>query len=41
MISWRGVWFVVHLGAVVRSVAAGVVDDPAVGPGVPLPSSTC
>jgi hypothetical protein len=41
MISWRGVWFVVHLGAVVRSVAGGVVDDPAVGPGVPAPSSTC
>lgn len=41
MISWRGVWFVVHLGAVVRSVAAGVVDDPALGVGVSVPSSTC
>jgi hypothetical protein len=41
MISWRGVWFVVHLGAVVRSGATGVVDDPAVGPGVSVPSSTC
>jgi hypothetical protein len=41
MISWRGVWFVVHLGAVVRSADAGVVDDPATGPGVSVPSSTC
>jgi hypothetical protein len=41
MISWRGVWFVVHLGAVVRSVDAGVVDAAAIGPGVPVPSSTC
>jgi hypothetical protein len=41
MISWRGVWYVVHLGAVVRDTAAGVVDDPSAGAGVSLPSSTC
>ncbi|MBV9422785.1 MAG: hypothetical protein JOZ98_07745 [Solirubrobacterales bacterium] len=41
MISWRGVWYVVHLGAVVRSVDAGVVDDPSIGAGVAAPSSTC
>jgi hypothetical protein len=41
MISWRGVWFVIHLGAVVRSGAAGVVDHPATGPGMSVPSSTC
>lgn len=41
MISWRGVWYVVHLGAVVRSTAAGVVDDPSSGPGESIPSSTC
>ena len=41
MISWRGVWYVVHLGAVLRSAAAGVVDDPAVGPGASAYSSTC
>lgn len=41
MISWRGVWYVVHLGAVVRSAAAGVVDDPSPGPGTSVPSSTC
>ncbi len=41
MISWRGVWYVVHLGAVVRAAAAGVVDDPSAGPGASIPSSTC
>ncbi len=41
MISWRGIWYVVHLGAILRSSAAGVVDDPESGPGTPVPSSTC
>jgi hypothetical protein len=41
MISWRGVWYVVHLGAVQRSAAAGVLDDPSPGPGTSAPSSTC
>ena len=41
MISWRGVWYVVHLGTVVRSTGAGVVDDPSTGPGESVPSSTC
>jgi len=41
MISWRGVWYVVHLGAILRSGAEGVVDAPAAGPGVAEPSSTC
>lgn len=41
MISWRGVWYVVHLGAVVRSAVGGVVDDPSTGPGTSVPSSTC
>ena len=41
MISWRGVWYVVHLGAVLRPSAAGVVDDPSTGPGESAPSSTC
>jgi hypothetical protein len=41
MISWRGVWYVVHLGAVLRPSAAGVVDDPSSGTGVSAPSSTC
>jgi hypothetical protein len=41
MISWRGVWYVVHLGAILRSADAGVVDDPSLGPGTSAPSSTC
>jgi hypothetical protein len=41
MISWRGVWYVVHLGAILRPGAGGVVDDPASGPGESVPSSTC
>lgn len=41
MISWRGVWYVVHLGAILRPSAAGVVDDPSTGTGESAPSSTC
>jgi hypothetical protein len=41
MISWRGDWFVVHLGAILRTGADGELDDPAVGPGTPVPSGTC
>ncbi len=41
MISWRGQWYVVHLGAVLRSGSGGQVDGPQSGPGTPLPSSTC
>jgi len=41
MISWRGVWYVVHLGAVVRSTDQGLVDDPEVGPGAPVDLVTC
>jgi hypothetical protein len=41
MISWRGVWYVVHLGAVLRQGAVGVVDAPSAGTGTPAPSSTC
>ena len=41
MISWRGVWYVVHLGAVVRATDGGVVDDPSSGSGYPVPSSVC
>jgi hypothetical protein len=40
LISWRGVWYVVHLGAVVRP-AVGMVDDPADGPGIPGPPGGC
>jgi hypothetical protein len=41
LISWRGVWYVVHLGAVLRSTPAGVVDQPADGPGTPGPPGGC
>jgi hypothetical protein len=41
LISWRGVWYVVHLGEVLRPVVTGVVDQPAVGPGVPGPPGGC
>jgi hypothetical protein len=41
MISWRGIWYVVHLGAVMRYGAVGVLDAPSSGPGVSVSSSTC
>jgi hypothetical protein len=41
MISWRGVWYVVHLGAVLRSNETRVVDEPASGPGTSEYSATC
>jgi hypothetical protein len=41
MISWRGAWYVVHLGAVLRAADSGVLDAPASGPGTSLDSGTC
>jgi hypothetical protein len=41
LISWRGDWYLVHLGAVLRSGASGEVDDPQAGPGVPGPPGGC
>jgi hypothetical protein len=41
MISWRGRWYVVHLGAVLRNADVGVVDEPASGRGTSAYSSTC
>ncbi len=38
LISWRGVWYVIHLGSVDQ---AGVLDDPEAGPGTPAPTGTC
>ena len=38
MISWRGVWYVVHLGAVLES---GVVDSPSAGTGTSIDTGTC
>ena len=41
LISWRGRWYVVHFGAVLRAGSRGVVDAPATGPGVPGPGGGC
>jgi hypothetical protein len=41
LISWRGVWYVVHLGPNPRPVNVGTVDQPAVGPGLPGPGGGC
>ena len=40
LISWRGVWYVVHFGGVVRP-AVGMVDEPTAGPGTPGPQGGC
>jgi hypothetical protein len=40
-ISWRGVWYLIHLGALVRSAAYGIIDDPEPGPGIPGPAGGC
>lgn len=41
LISWRGDWYVVHFGAVLREAAVGLVDDAEAGPGVPGPPGGC
>jgi len=41
LISWRGVWYVVHFGAVIRSGGGGEVDDAQAGTGVPGPPGGC
>jgi len=41
LISWRGQWYVVHLGAVVRNTTAGIVDDPSLGTGTTGPPGGC
>jgi hypothetical protein len=41
MISWRGVWYVVHLGAILRSSDTGQLDEPSSGRGVSRYSGTC
>ena len=41
LISWRGRWYVVHFGAVLRTGSAGIVGTPAAGPGVPGPPGGC
>jgi hypothetical protein len=41
LISWRGEWYVVHLGAILRDSDVGIVLDPELGTGSSQPSSTC
>jgi hypothetical protein len=41
MISWRGVWYVVHLGAILRTTDTGQVDAPSSGAGKSEYSGTC
>jgi hypothetical protein len=41
LISWRGVWYVVHLGPNPRPANIGTVDQPASGRGVPGPPGGC
>jgi hypothetical protein len=41
LISWRGVWYVVHLGAILRPEEVGLVDQPESGRGVSQYSGTC
>lgn len=41
MISWRGYWYVIHLGSVTPPADQGVVDAPAVGDGVTTPQGGC
>jgi len=41
LISWRGVWYVVHLGPNPRPANVGTVDDPQAGRGVPGPGGGC
>ena len=40
LISWRGVWYVVHFGGITRP-AVGMVDAPATGTGYPGPPCGC
>jgi hypothetical protein len=41
LISWRGLWYVVHLGPNPRSTNVGTVALPALGPGTPGPGGGC
>jgi hypothetical protein len=41
LISWRGRWYVVHLGGEDRTSAGGMVDQPDLGPGTPGPPGGC
>lgn len=41
LISWRGIWYVVHLGPNPRPVNVGTLDLPSLGAGAPGPAGGC
>jgi hypothetical protein len=41
LISWRGHWYVVHLGGELRTTYGGMIDQPSGGSGVPGPPGGC
>ena len=41
LISWRGRWYVVHLGGELRTGSGGMVDQPSLGTGTPGPAGGC
>ncbi len=41
LISWRGEWYVVHMGAISRASNIGYVDSPATGAGTLGPAGGC
>lgn len=41
LISWRGDWYVIHFGAVLRGGGYGEVDEPTDGTGIPGPPGGC
>jgi hypothetical protein len=41
LISWHGIWYVVHLGPNPRARDVGTVDDFRSGPGTPGPAGGC
>jgi len=41
LISWRGRWYVVHFGAVLRAAVVGEVNEPSLGEGVSGPAGGC
>lgn len=41
MISWRGVWYPIHLGDTTTPSGSGTVDDPQIGTGTPGSGPGC
>ena len=41
LISWQGVWYIVHLGPNPRPSNVGTIDAPSLGPGIAGPAGGC